>query len=672
MSGTWSYRVGSKFAPRHGENCGPNYTAGIEGYDGPVPLRGITRLDRECAAHDWHYGWCDKNGPSSDCYHTADQRFAKKISRRSSDGSTQSWVGRSAASWFRGNRPSRVVELPEPFSEQLLLADRPWAEMGKKKGGKKNVAKIVKKEVKHIIAKRPAMRAPQRSARGGFKFPGAKKGSGAHQFLRPGGRYHQNVMGGGGVFTQYSGDMTTGLSQRPSTITKSELIADVVGTAAFTPSEAFNIGPLEFPWLNGIAAKFDQWRIKNMRFRMVNVQPNAGGYVGICFDFDQLDVAPTTDEQVAQMVGKRANLITPGDPRLGESGQWSWDFRGERVHQKFFVEPHPSVGVPVTVVGGDPRLAFPAKLYVYSSGQSEDALSKIKNSYDATAKPRHRLYHDGYKDKPTLVDVTVAQLFVDYEIEFYRPQFETEAGALPAGAYVRAERGLLPESGSSFPLTFDPDGWFLIGAGFDWTQQVGPPVAQTIIGTYPAAEGYCGRVYTFEQIEEFLGGVAPGDVSFCISLQTNFHCITPADRTMAGKCIAVTPTGNPGTDDYTQWGPVTMIENTAYSGADFWIGSQAVVTTTNAIKTSYPSSSGIMLGYGWDASFGTSPEWAVNFCEYAVYAFQAPVPRPPALDVGALLRRLEKLEARDEFERLSDRSFKTPAKSGVVTPNQRR
>jgi len=97
------------------------------------------------------------------------------------------------------------------------------------------------------------------------------------------------------------------------TITHSELIHTVMSGSGAFDSHTFKINPgsfLTFPWLSGIAPRYESYEFRRMRFRYEPIVPaTVGGRVCMATDFDPSDTPPVSKEVMMSYAG--ANSTAP-------------------------------------------------------------------------------------------------------------------------------------------------------------------------------------------------------------------------------------------------------------------------------------------------------------------------------------------------------------------------
>jgi len=93
-------------------------------------------------------------------------------------------------------------------------------------------------------------------------------------------------------------------ANRPVTITGTERITAVTGSADFATTLAVQLNPgldASFPWVSGIATHYECYRLKRLEYTYKNlVGTSTSGNVLMSFDYDALDTPPASAVEVTQ------------------------------------------------------------------------------------------------------------------------------------------------------------------------------------------------------------------------------------------------------------------------------------------------------------------------------------------------------------------------------------
>jgi hypothetical protein len=157
--------------------------------------------------------------------------------------------------------------------------------------------------------------------------------------------------------------------------------------------------PTSFPWLSGIAEKFEQYKFTKLRYEYVSsVSTATAGVVGMAFDPDSVDIKPQSFEQfTSYRIAKQTNV---------------WNSEG--------------IDVP-------PKSEFCKALFIDAE----------QDNVDDTDLKTYALGSFIVCTTGTTVATNLGFLFVDYTVELIYPQNEETSGYTPATTRVSYESGTI-------------------------------------------------------------------------------------------------------------------------------------------------------------------------------------------------------------------------------------
>lgn len=283
----------------HGNYCGPNWSAGKHQQSVISGLRGIDDFDEACRIHDAKYA-------SGQDLKLADQEFYEAVMKLPSIKAKIAGLLVGLQGKFR-TAGMKTISMPaqKPIKslEELQHETREWLEMelnrmGQAKGRRMiptpppNVVPLPNTPVVMIKAPPPSDKTLSQPYIPNFTMPRQKSKKDKVNKI-PAAHATTTVMSkpkttsrNGGVVLQHKG-----------------LVSSFVGSTTFTASN-FQVNPGlagVFPWASQLARSYDKYRFTSLKFLYRSVVPTTtAGVVMMSFDYDTLDILPTTKFEHSQ------------------------------------------------------------------------------------------------------------------------------------------------------------------------------------------------------------------------------------------------------------------------------------------------------------------------------------------------------------------------------------